>query len=75
MTPDSMTDDELVAHALSLWANHIETGKVALSAEDAKRSGQSIHLRPMDERQRELVARLRNLATGDRSAKAWPAPG
>lgn len=58
----SMTDSEIVAHSLEMWANYIETGKPALSAQDAIRSRQLTLLRPLDEAQRRLVARIRDLA-------------
>ncbi len=63
MNIETMSDDDLIAHALNMWANHIETGKVALSAEDAKRSGQSMLLRPMADSQKSLVTRLRDLSS------------
>lgn len=55
----AMTDRELAAMALSLWANHIETGSVSLSAQDAARMGKSFNA--LNAEQIQLVQRLRQL--------------
>lgn len=67
-----MTDDELISHALTVWANHIETGTVTLSASDA--SAQNAARKPSDQLrisslnpdQVKLVRRLRSLSSAHR---------
>lgn len=56
------TDDELIKRALGHWANHIETGNVVLSAQDAARTGERHEALSLD--QMKLVIRLRELAEG-----------
>ena len=55
----SMSDRELAAMALSLWANHIETGVMTLSAQDAANMGKPINALSQD--QQKVVMRLREL--------------
>jgi len=57
---ENMTDEELVAHALLLWSNYIETSNVALSAEDA--SAQKVKFNALSLDQMKLVIRLRELS-------------
>lgn len=54
------TDTQKIYYALSLWANHIETGDIVLCAEDAKRQGREINALNPD--QMKTVIRLRELA-------------
>ncbi len=64
----NMADEELISHALTLWANHIETGQVTLSANDVaeqNRSMPAMHRRKLPvlhPDQAALVNRLRGLA-------------
>lgn len=58
--PDEQTDHELIRTALHLWANHIETGNVALSARDAVHAHKPFKALSND--QMKLVVRLRELA-------------
>jgi len=55
-------DAELKARALDLWANHIETGDLTLSATDARERNTPERLRTLDEGQQRRVERLRRLA-------------
>lgn len=55
----AMSDRELAAMALSLWANHIETGSMSLSAQDAARMGKPLNALKDDQQQ--VVQRLREL--------------
>lgn len=57
---DERTDDELICNALQMWANHIETGNVVLSATDAKQARKPF--KALDAHQMKLVIRLRELA-------------
>ena len=53
-------DEVLVRNALQMWANHIETGTVTLSAKDAKAVGKPF--KALDSYQMKMVIRLRELA-------------
>lgn len=59
MSPHDMSDRELQAHALRMWANRVETGNPDLSADDmlAQRKQVSITRDGM-----KLALRLRELA-------------
>lgn len=63
-----LSDSELVAHALGLWANHIETGSMALSANDVRERNQCLPAREqkalphLGADQIQLVGRLRELS-------------
>jgi hypothetical protein len=52
------TNQQLVAHALGMWANYIETGNIVLSANDMVRKGAV--LKHLDADQLALVSRLRS---------------
>lgn len=54
------TDQEKIYYALSMWANHIETGKMTLSANDALH--QNIRVKPLTENQMKFVIRLLELS-------------
>lgn len=56
-----MDDGAVTAFALNMWANHIETGSVVLSAQDALNMKLQ-HTKPLTEEQRKFVARLRKMA-------------
>lgn len=56
------SDEELICLALMYWANHIETGTAILSATDAVYQKKSKLVKPLDDAQRKLVARLRELS-------------
>jgi hypothetical protein len=55
-----MTDNELIAHALSMWANYIETRDVTLCAQDLQNMKKPV--KALDEAQMESVLRLRKLS-------------
>lgn len=55
------TDSEKISRALLVWANHIETGNVSLSAGDMTNMGQKP--KAINEDQVSLVAELRELAS------------
>lgn len=63
-TPDTTLADEsdstLIQQALSMWANHIETGDLALSAIDAEAAKKPF--KAMSLPQMKLIVRLRELA-------------
>ena len=44
-----------------MWANHIETGDVSLSPADCVASGAAAKVNVLDDSQRALVARIREL--------------
>ena len=56
------TDRELIFRALNYWANHIETGKISMSANDAYNYERGELCKRLDYNQMVLVERLRNLA-------------
>lgn len=55
-----MSDKHDIFYALSLWANHIETGDIGLSAQDAINTGGKTTPLTLD--QMKKVIRLRELA-------------
>jgi hypothetical protein len=57
---DQQSDAELIANALNLWANYVESGNVLLSANDAKASNKPFRSLGLDGMT--LVQRLRELA-------------
>ena len=60
----TMIDDPdyiVVCHALNVWANYIETGDPAMSANDAVRAGRSDEIKPLDSYQLQMVRRMRDL--------------
>lgn len=68
----SNSNPELIAFALNMWANFIETDNVALSARDAQQSGQPYSALSAD--QMRLVIRLRDLATEHQRSVFAPPP-
>ena len=64
---ETVTDVDLKVTALEMWANHIETGNVVLSAADA--SSMKEKSRDLDPEQRQLVQRLRNLVMKERNSE------
>ena len=55
-----LSDQQLASMALNMWACHIETGEVNVSALDAERMGKKV--KALDVGQMELVVRIRKLA-------------
>lgn len=55
------TNEELIARALTLWANYVETGDLATCAKDVERSGEG-KIKALDEEQMMLVVRMRMLS-------------
>ena len=62
-------DNEIKFYALNMWANHIETGNVSMSAEDAHKRNEKVSLKYLDENQQKFVIRLRELARKELSGK------
>lgn len=58
---ETWTDQELISNALNMWANYIETGNVTMSAKSAKEMNEEVYT--LNYRQKELVDRIRKLAT------------
>lgn len=54
------TDEQKIYHALTLWANHIETGHITLGAQDAQKQGKTLNA--LEPSQMKIVLRLRELA-------------
>lgn len=71
MMVHEMTDAQIRAYSLNMWANHIETGDVTLSARDAQGMGRKS--RALDPKQAEFVSRLRSLANDEIGAERLPA--
>lgn len=65
-------DSELIYRALLIWSNHIETGSVSLSADDAKRSNKAELIRQLSPDQVSFVSRLKDLAGQQLSALTEP---
>ena len=66
---NDQTDAVVVAHALRMWANWIETGDPVLSSGDAVNSGQQNLLQSLNRDQHEMIARLHKLA--DQAECRW----
>lgn len=58
------TDAELISFALGMWANFIETGDNMTNAQDAANMKRPV--KPTSDEQKELILRLRNLASKHR---------
>jgi len=58
------TDAELIAFALGMWANFIETGDNMTNAQDAANMKRPV--KPTSDEQKELILRLRKLASKER---------
>ena len=54
------TDEQKISSALSMWANHIETGDICLGAEDARKRNKKA--KPISDEQMKFVLKLRELA-------------
>lgn len=66
-TSNGFNDDvNVVSHALSMWANYIETGDVTLSKQDCRNCGYTDRAKHLSNDQAFFVARLRHL-----SMKKW----
>lgn len=65
--PQDMSNNQLIANALAMHANHIETGNIHMSAGDAIKMNQQQKLKKLDEEQQQLVQRLRRFALEYRS--------
>ncbi len=56
-------DDKMILYlALNYWANHIETGEINISANDAYDMGEENLIKRLDITQKKFVIRLRELA-------------
>jgi len=55
------SDQEIISHALNMWANHIETGDVCLSMTDAQ--NMKIPFKALTFDQMKFVVRLRELSS------------
>ncbi len=56
------TDGEIKFQALTMWANHIETGDVSMSPQDAVNRKLKDKIKPLTLQQQELVVRIKKLA-------------
>lgn len=56
------SDNQLKSHALTVWANYIETGDPAMSAEMARKMGMEREINDLPSERAELVARMRKLS-------------
>lgn len=61
-------DNIIIAYALNLWANHIETGNISLSAEDARNMNNNNLIKNLDEEQINFVKRLKDLSNKNLSS-------
>jgi len=62
-------DKHVRSYALNMWANHIETGDVTLSARDAISMGEQDLLNALTPEQQKFVVRLRDMAEKELLAK------
>lgn len=58
---DNMSDKEVIAHALQMWANHIQTGNVCLTPGDLNNMRRSSEIRALDTHQMKFLVRLEDL--------------
>ena len=56
------SDDDIICYALSYWANHVETGNMVMSRNDAIRQNKHACIRDLSNEQMEMVRRLRKLS-------------
>ena len=57
------TDKEILYQALSVWMNHIETGDVGISAQDAINMRRAHKINKLDDFQKGLLKLMDNLRT------------
>ena len=57
-----MSDHEVIARALSMWKNHLETGSVILSSGDAINCGQKDRIKHLNDEQIQFSQRLKKLS-------------
>lgn len=62
MSLHELSDEALTSMSLRQWANYIETGDVAASAQDAKNMAKPEMVNALNESQMKAVIRLRELA-------------
>jgi hypothetical protein len=62
----NMTDEQLIANSLSMWANYVETGDMALSAIEAREQKLPYNALMVD--QMKLIIRLRELSDSFKQA-------
>lgn len=55
-------DEELIAFSLNMWANHIETGSIIMSAVDATNQGKHKCIKGLNLAQQKFVIRLKELS-------------
>lgn len=67
-------DSHVIAHALGMWANYMETGQVTMGAQDAQKCGRESVINRLDSGQVDLVKRLRALAKHHLVAGSTAAP-
>lgn len=68
-------DHHVLMHALLMWANHVETGSVSLSAVDMRNCGKEKELPHLQGNQVLFVERLRNLASAQANNSLAPTGG
>jgi hypothetical protein len=57
-----MSDHEIIARALSMWKNYMETGNVNLSNADALNCGNKDLIKPLNDEQVQFGQRLKKLS-------------
>lgn len=57
-----MSDYEVISRALSMWKNHMETGSVIMSKEDAINAGQKEQVKSLDDNQIQFTQRLKKMS-------------
>lgn len=58
---ENYTDLQVIAHALGMWRNHIETGNISMSKQDAINCNDAGKIKALDQNQQRFVSRLEQL--------------
>ena len=66
----SMDDKEVVFYALRMWKNHIQTGDVNMSSDDAIKMGKPHLCRMITQEQQDFVIRLEELSNDALSCRS-----
>lgn len=55
------TDLQIIAHAVGMWSNYIETNNVTLSSLDAQNCGREDEIKALDSSQQQFLVRLQGI--------------
>lgn len=60
---NELTDYEIISMAVRMWKNHIQTGDVNLSVQDAKNCGKESMINKLDSNQEQFTKRLEKISS------------